>query len=87
MAGSKWSSTEIWVLIECNKRRLFHREIVAELKRKVGTERTLTAIRSQLDELKKKRGLYDHSQEKWIDFLVDLYLLGLEAEEHERSDD
>ena len=65
MAGSEWTSLEKAIVIYFNQRRFLDRVLCTLLRRIANTERSLTAVRSKLVELRKSRSLYDSKRKTW----------------------
>jgi hypothetical protein len=67
MAGPKWTSTELEIVLRYDSlHQPPHRSLCSALERKSGTHRTLSSVRSKLSELKQNAALYDSGRKIWI---------------------
>lgn len=67
MAGSEWTPLEKAILIYFNQRGFLDRVLCTLLRRIASTERSLTAVRSKLADLRKDRSLHDSRRKTWTE--------------------
>jgi hypothetical protein len=66
MAGPKWTSTELEILLRYDSLGYTHKSLCNALETEAGTNRTLSSVRSKLSELKQNAALYDSRRKIWI---------------------
>lgn len=83
MAGSKWKSKELKIIVACDQEGTPHETVRSRLFQASGSQRSTVAIRCKLKDLRQESHLFDPTTRKWIDGGVRSRIQEMELNERE----